>query len=319
MQSLTLTNIKTDPVVKVWSFILKIIQPKIIIGINPSPELCIAAKYNKIWIADIQHGVLDPGNYYGLKKRENISQNGWPNAILCWDQFSKDYVDSNLSPFVEAMIVENPAIFSKASKKLVCVQKNSAQKVNNQLSVLVTLTWSDEFLEDDIYLKQIGFPSSLINFIKNHGDFCIWNIRIHPVMFANKTKRVYAFSKLSSIFKGNTNVLWEQCNNETIYSALNKCSVHITYHSAAARDAANIGIHTAVLDTRREDVSSYFEDLIKEGIVTLCTADNNQDFKKWIINSSNIKSNPKKTNSLIQEGARFKSFIEYIESIINKH
>ena len=318
--SLTITDKKTDPVVKAWSSILKLIQPKIIIGINPSLELCIAAKSIEIWIADIQHGILAPGNYYDLKKRANINQNGWPNTILCWDEFSKNYVDSNLAPHVQAMVVGNPASISKVSEELVCSAKDPTVKVNSKISVLVTLAgYFRKSSEGDLYFAQIGFPSSLINFIKTHGSFCIWNIRVHPLIVADKRKRAYVFSRLNYIFRDNPNVVWRQCNNETIYSALNRCSVHITYNSASARDAANVGIHTAVLDTHYDDVNLYFEDLIKEGTVTVCSAGIHQNFKEWIVNSSNKKlyPNAKKANAPIERRSLFKPFIAHIESIIN--
>ena len=318
MQSLTIKNVKTDPVVREWFSVLRIIQPKIIIGINPSPELCIAAKSLNIWVADIQHGILAPGNYYDIKKRANINQRGWPNTILCWDQFSKDFVDSNLAPFVQSIVIGHPMIFSNASKKLSYVSNDSVGKINNPISVLVTLTnVSLDPFEDDVYLKEIGFPSTLINFIIKSGSFCIWNIRIHPVLIMKK--KDYVFRKLSNIFKDMPNVLWEECNNETIHGALSKCSVHITYNSASAKDAAYIGIHTAVIDTRGE-VYTYFEDLIKEGLVTIIDADNHRDLKEWIINNCARISNSNALDSIpmIQGRIRFKSFIDSIELTIKE-
>jgi len=103
-------------VVKAWRSILDQINPKIILGVNPSPELCIVAKEKKIFVGDVQHGIIAPGNYYDLNKRSNIKQAGWPNMIYCWDQHSKDYIDSNLFPYVQSEVIGHPARFSKAGK-----------------------------------------------------------------------------------------------------------------------------------------------------------------------------------------------------------
>ena len=74
------------------------IQPKYIIGILPSIQLCISAKKLGIKVFDIQHGVIGSyeNEFYTLKYREKYFQNGWPDYILKWNKNTDDCVNKNL-------------------------------------------------------------------------------------------------------------------------------------------------------------------------------------------------------------------------------
>ena len=51
-------NVDNDPLIKGYEKIFKKIEPKKILAIQPSIELCIAAKKMNIKTFDVQHGII---------------------------------------------------------------------------------------------------------------------------------------------------------------------------------------------------------------------------------------------------------------------
>lgn len=310
-RTLGLEDVKNDPVVKAWRSILNQINPKIILGVNPSPELCIVAKERNIFVGDVQHGIIAPGNYYDLNKRENINQAGWPSMIYCWNQYSKDFIDFNLSPYVQSEVIGHPARFSNAGKKLLhSDEKNSSE---DHFTALVTLTsiCPENHINDKIF-KDIGIPSSLVNFIRKYGSFCNWKIRLHPAQISNRKNQVYI--RLGEIFMDAPNVSWVDCNDESILSSLSKSTVHITYNSAAAREAELFNIKTALLDEDEESMNLYFGDMLKNGKVKMISPDNYKEFQQWILESNKEYTKDNNNSQSISSGQiKFKNFINNLK------
>jgi hypothetical protein len=311
-RTLGLEDVKNDPVVKAWRSILDQINPKIILGVNPSSELCIVAKERNIFVGDVQHGIIAPGNYYDLNKRENIKQAGWPNMIYCWDQYSKDFVDLNLSPYVQAEVIGHPARFSNAGKKL--LHSDVSNNSEDLFTVLVTLTsYCPESHINDKIFKDIGIPTSLVSFIIKFGSFCSWNIRLHPAQMSNRKNEVY--QSLGEIFIDSPNVSWITCNDESILSSLSKSSVHITYNSASAREAQLFNVRTALLDEDVEAMNLYFGDLLLTGNAKILSPDNYIEFKQWILDSNKQYSLDNNNTSSISFGQiKFENFIKILKS-----
>ncbi len=317
-QTLTIKYSERDSVVEAWKKILDKISPKAIIGVNPSIEFCIAAKQKNIWIADMQHGILAPGNYYELKKRNHINQLGWPNEILCWDQYSKDYVETNLAPYVMPRIIGHPGYFrsnncsDNFSKSL--IETENAVKI----SVLVTLTWHlPELYQNDSIFQEIGMPSSLANYIKTYGNFCNWNLRLHPHQLMKKEGKT--LKSLYNIFQNLNNVNWDFCNNVPLYNAFANSTVHVTFDSASAREAAILGINTAILDNNVENATIYFGDLIEENRAKIINVADHTVFTNWIVEShQSFKSKQRKNENNTTTNDMFSKFIDELQSrVIN--
>lgn len=278
-------NINADPVIKHWTKVLLKVKPQIVLGINPPIELCIAAKNKNIWVADVQHGIISFGNYYDARKREPINQNGWPNAILCWDKFSKDFVDSNLSKYVDSIIIGNPSFYNSSLKnQTVCYKFGSSNP-----TIIVTLQYGhlDIGTIDKIF-KELGMQASLLNFILEHGSQFNWYLRLHPAILNNRKNEIY--KKFETIFQGHKNVDWEECNSMHLHALLQKCNAHVTFNSASVRDASLFGIKSAVLDTDEIRVKSYFGDLFENNLVSIEEPENSSVFRDWILHTSNEKS-----------------------------
>jgi len=164
---------------------------------------------------------------------------------------------------------------------------NSESSKNNKeiITVLVTLTsYCPESHINDPIFRDIGIPSSLVSFIKKFGSFCRWNIRLHPAQMSNRKNEVYLC--LEKIFINFPNVSWITCNDESVLSSLSKSSVHITYNSASAREAALLNIKTALLDEDKEAMNLYFGDMLLTGKAKMISPDNNEEFKRWILDSN---------------------------------
>lgn len=273
----TVVDIKSDPVIGHWKRVLEIVQPKIILGINPPVELCIAAKRKNIWVADIQHGVISFGNYYDVHKRENIKQLGWPNAILCWDEFSKSFIQRNFSKYVDTFVIGNPSFYSPSLNSI----KSKSIFNKSTPSILVTLQYANkEAGTGDKTFQQIGIQSSLLNFILEHGSQYNWYLRLHPAVLNNKRDVIYKI--FESIFKECPNVDWVVCNSMHIHAVLQECIAHVTYNSASVRDASLFGIKSALLDKDETRVYTYFADLFSQRLVSIESPENSFTFNEWI-------------------------------------
>lgn len=312
--TLALKSIENDPLIKVWEKALDRVNPKVILGVNPSVELCIAARSRKIWVADVQHGILAYGNYYDLRKRSQFGQQGWPDEILCWDHFSKKFIDSNFQHFVQARVVGHPAYYSESSHRLL-TKTVMAQTSADRANILITLdSLCPPSLNYDIVYNEVGMPQQLYEYIKGYGAAYNWHLRLHPAQLQTKKKQVYGF--LEKYFKGMANVQWDECSIKPLPVVLEKISLHMTYNSAATREAAFYSIDSILFDTHVEAVHSYFGDLISSGSATMINPDDRNKISNWIKDRYTKKQN---TLTSGEQGQRLRNeFADFIAFLKNK-
>jgi hypothetical protein len=250
------------PVVRAWGEILSRIDSKYIIGIQPSSELCLAAKECGILVADIQHGVLSDEGYYGMSYRENFAQMGWPDYILCWDKGSETWIQNRLGNLVKAILIGNPWFhrFIKPNKNDKLVQEALEINRKRQLvtTILVTLQWGMNRFGS---YHETGIPYELINFIKQKGQNCQWLFRLHPLQQKQDIKEKI-FLQLESLFIGFNNIFWENCSDEPLPIVLSYIDLHITSHSAVTIESSWFGIKTALLLDNSELLLEFFNQQI---------------------------------------------------------
>lgn len=131
-----------DELIFFWIKIFKIVNPKIIICIQPSPDMCAAAKICNIKIFDVQHGLINTLIYYNLENP--YGKKGLPDIVLCWDKISKDYLKKIL-PSVSSYIIGNPWI-TKLDKnnvnKLIDLENKKLKTIHlNKPIIIITLQW----------------------------------------------------------------------------------------------------------------------------------------------------------------------------------
>ena len=319
-RSFVLLDSKKDPLIKAYESLLKDFKPKIIFGIQPSVEICIAAKRLGIKKYDIQHGIISDVNYYSILKREKIDQQGWPDMVLCWDKESSKRVDNISHKNVENKIIGNPTYHSKSGQDLYkkfISQRKDLDKYRSEW--LITLTYLDYgvYNQDKCY-QEIGIPIQVVNMINKTPEI-FWRIRLHPVQIRFFRSRVD--KSLNNMIKDKSNVDWDTFSNIPLGSALHKADGHLTVESASALDAAQNGIPTLLVGcpgvSSKDKADLYFREYIESGAMKYVNA---PDLNKDDLNSfEDYKNRFNSKNASNQNGQNmFKKFIKEIKTDLEK-
>ncbi len=268
--------------VKAWAFILDCIKPRVIIGIQPPVELCIAAKDRKIWIADLQHGALSNEGYYGMQHRVPSGQKGWPSSILCWSKDGENWIINKIGIFVSPIVIGNPWIarfvVQSNNDQLVKYYKNElVPKIANRLVILITLQWA---FERSGTHHETGLPVGLMNFVKENGKPYDWWIRVHPVTLKSSIFNE-TISSLNAAFSESENVSWINCSRLPLPVVLSQVDLHFTYESAATIEASCFGVNTALLSKNKELLSEWFFGELNSGSAEF-VEDNENEIFEWI-------------------------------------
>ena len=223
-----------DELILFWKKIFKKVNPKIIICIQPPPEMCVAAKKCNIKIVDIQHGLINNLLYYNLQN--SYGEKGLPNIILCWDKISRNYLKKIL-PNVSSYILGNPWIAyldKKNTNKLINSEIKKVKKVPKKKPVIIiTLQWKKN------YTKQIiDIPEHIIKCLKilvNEGWNC-W-LRFHPAHLKEFSKDILhnEWNKKTNLKINSTNIY--DLSDSAFPYLLRFANVHITNFSASIIEA----------------------------------------------------------------------------------
>ena len=286
-----ISQFRCDARVKAWAAVLSRVQPKVIMGIQPPSELCIAAKKKGVWIADLQHGIVSDEGYYGLAYRAKYDQDGWPSCVLCWDAATEKWIRNQIGTLVSTRVIGHPWVirFScpRASDKLVsqCSHKDTQGK-SNRLTILISLQWG---FDHDVANHGNGMPDGLIDFIKEHGQPFDWWLRIHPVMLQG-AGRTTTFASLEKEFSNCTNVFWEHCTDLPLPLVLKQVDLHMTVSSAVTIEAGWFGVKTALLGENKELLHQWLGEEIQSGSAEIVPAES-EHIKRWIERNAQGKPN----------------------------
>ena len=268
-------------IVKAWQYILIKNKPKIIIGILPPPELCIAANNLNIKVIDFQHGVISDEGYYGQSYREMYDNNGWPNWILCWDNKSYDWVKKNINQ-VKTKVIGNiwasRFLFFDAKDEMInnIVSANNIENYIDKKNILITLQWDSEYLS---HKNNFGLSNELIDIIHNNKEIN-WLIRFHPIQTRTLGNKVL-FNHMSYIFRNCNNVFWNDISNFPLPLILKLTDLHLTSFSAVTIEASFFGIKTGLLYEKVDLLNEYFSNEISNGHAEIIM-NNYESISKWI-------------------------------------
>ena len=300
--SIALKNTKDDPLIKFYNKLYEQLNLKLIIAIEPSIEMCIAAKQNKIKIIDVQHGVIeieDPSGYYSLDKRFFYQNSGWPDYILCRNIESYKNV-LKLKDYTKPVLVGNLSKFfyeniypSKENTTLV------KTKVKTILFTFQPFYNSLAFSKNNMH-EGIIFPKALLKLIlKSNYNFVL---KLHPIQIQNKNllkSHIKAFDKL---FAGCENVDFIICNQKPLEYSLANSDLHITFNSASLFDAIDYGLKTILLDHNLTRLNQYFGELVDSNSVIV-------DPNLEIDFSKHFSENNQKTYNEASNDFNFEDFI----------
>jgi len=304
---------KNNPIVRKWEQVLKKINPQIIIAIQPSRELCIAANQSNIWVADLQHGILSDEGYYGWQYRNIFKQMGWPDCILCWDKGSANWVRDHLPEQVKTKVIGNPWILRfiqpQDNDKLLLSARKLKMKTNKVLTILVTLQWGKD---PGVEYHETTIPLFLLDFIKECGRDYIWWLRIHPALIQGPIRR-NIYLKFEQTFNQLDNVFWEECSEYPLPLILSQTDLHITSHGSTTVEASWFGIKTALLLNDSQLLLEYFKEQISNGYADIVDSDK-ESIRSWIEKNKSEALNPKFPNYMTADS--FKMFIHDIKLYI---
>lgn len=232
---------------EVWTKILKKIQPKIIIGIQPDKELCVSARELGIPIFDLQHGVLSNEGYYGENYRREMNQQGWPDGFLCWDEESASWAKHNCISGL-AIVLGNPWIsrfvYPKEDDKLVSRANANLRLPRRFPKVLVTLTWGLGLYCNNA--SPLGIAQEVIDTILSNKIDCQWLLRLHPMQLrGNRVKQT--LSLLKKTFGHMDNVEWENSSYAPLPLILKQIDLHLTCLSSVIIEAVRFGVKSGVV------------------------------------------------------------------------
>lgn len=267
-RSIALKNKKKDFLIKFYSELLIQIKPKVIIGIQPSTEICIAAKKLNIDVYDVQHGIIEVENkesYYSLEKRKLYNKESWPTYILCRNIESLNKISKSI-PYTKPIIIGN--LNKYFYSKIYIVNRETKIVENHSKTILFTF---QPFYDKKFSLKNkhkgIVFPSILLKLILNSKyDFIL---KLHPSQIQNSNlfkKHIKAFDKL---FLNCNNVEYITCNKNPLEDSLIKSDLHITFNSACVYDALNYNLKTILLDEDIIRLENYYGELMNSKFVKI--------------------------------------------------
>lgn len=282
-------NWKYNKRVELWFKILDCIQPRMIIGIQPEPSLCEAAKRACIEVFDLQHGVVAINDWPYAKSVANNLITHMPTGFLCWDQQNAEEVapwaqsnSANVNvtghPWFERFKVqnENDDLVRNAMRLV-------AQKKTTKLQVLVSLQWGLHIH----YYKGTDFNKvmckALENVILETGDYIDWNLRLHPVQLRGQ-EGAECLRYLQDTFGMCSWVEWNKTSRTALPIVLKQSDLHITDMSSVVIEASWFNIPTALLNPFikvGEKLEGLYSAQIESGNASL-VEQSEEAIKNWI-------------------------------------
>lgn len=264
--SISLKHIEKDPLIKFYSKLYQKLNLKIIIAIQPSIEMCIAAKKNKIKIIDVQHGVIgisNPESYYSIDKRKSHQNSGWPDYILCRNKQSYNAV-LKLKDFTKPFLIGN--LNKYFYQNFYSNKQEDYFLKENSKTILFTFqpTYTSHFSRENKF-RGIVFPKELYQLIlKSNYNFLL---KLHPSQIHKKGLFKLHVNVLDKLFSGYKNVDFKICNDKPLEYSLSKSDLHITFNSASLFDAYDYGLKTILLDDNFKRLHHYYGELMDSSYV----------------------------------------------------
>ncbi|MCG3189243.1 MAG: hypothetical protein LKCHEGNO_01534 [Burkholderiaceae bacterium] len=299
-----------------WGRILDGTQARKIIAIQPSRELCTAARRRGLWVADLQHGVIaDMHPWYGAAFRANEPLEQLPHAFLCWDEGSARVI----ARWAHKRGLQTPVIGNRWLARFVRpspedrlvheLQRRYAPAAGSQRAmmptVLVSLSWGEDNISN-------GFiAEGLLRAMHKMAGSMRWEIRLHPnqvLGFAKEEGR--RFRKFYERELVNI-AAWHFATTAPLPIVLQSVDLHISWTSSVCIDAAQMGIRSALLNPRLRQIESmreYFGHYQRCGLVDL-VADSEDAVLSWIAGNLRSKRAPAELDAC---DAEYRALLEFL-------
>lgn len=306
-----------------WERIIKKIAPKMIIGVEPFKEICLAARTLGIPVFDVQHGIIactPSAHFYRLIHRDPF-QAGWPDFIIARDSNTHDWLGLNRSQHVQSLHIGHPWLSRFSAKnitedQLVLEALNSIKKENDKPVILYSL----QHLRD-----ANGYPHSyahlpdiLERYIKSEsGEKYNWWIRLHPILLSEPNYSIVT-NLLSEKFGTCPNIQWESPTNAPLPCVLRFTNLHFTRDSSLTSEAALFGVKTGILD--KSDnwglIEEAFRREISDGMATILNVDDPSELVSFIEMSLTSDVKHSENLTLLKQSENFELFADLMQEYV---
>ncbi len=255
----------------IWQYILDNVMPRVVIGVNPSRELCKLCHERGIWVADIQHGVIsDSHPWYGQKYRSSDPNYWLPNAFLVWDNGSFEVMNKwCCDRGIDVIQIGNPWIsrFLKKDKndELVgfLLRKYPIVLNDKKRTIMLSLSWGDVTIPNGFIHPELE------KFMKQNKDEFNWILRLHPNQLkgfaSDEGERFRKYWKKSF---SEFDIDWEYYSAVPLPLILSNIDYHITWSSSVCIEAAKFNVKSLVMNPEFRSIKSdYYLDLERQGFV----------------------------------------------------
>jgi hypothetical protein len=275
-----------------WRAVLRVVQPRYVISIQPHSALCRACHELGVYVFDVQHGYVGPKNPgYGEEFQIGRHRQEMADCILCWDNESAGSIrDWTTRKQIALRVIGNPWVNKFVNRReednviRYFASKRSSDRHNGaRAKILVSLQWglNDPATAPDQALFDNEFmPIELERAIWNTRLDYDWVLRPHPTQYLNPVVFKRLIAHVKERFGSNAIV----SENEPLPFVLSSVDLHITYNSSVVIEAEYFGVPSALLDPQINGGlwAGYFSSQIGKGAARLlpCQASAIQD---WIL------------------------------------
>lgn len=248
---------------RIWEKILETTGAKRVIGIQPSRELCRAARRRGVWVADLQHGVIAESHpWYGSRFREREPSEFLPHAFVVWDPGSAEVLEWARASGSDVIVVGNPWISrfitphpeDSLVRRLVEAAGGSFAR-NGKKNVLVSLSWGDTDIPNGVMTDELA---TAIRASQNEYN---WFLRLHPNQLRGFASHEAAWFHKYYAEHLDGLATWKDATRQPLPLVLSQMDMHVTWNSSVCIEAAHFGLSSALLNHRMHsggDKSDYY-------------------------------------------------------------
>lgn len=235
---------------RVWARVLQLVEPKIVIAIQPDEALCFACHRLSIPVYDIQHGVIDDISYaYGKEFNAGREQLFLPTGYLCWDEQAAAVLNRWCSDRQrQVVILGHPWVFRFYKKDvddfIVHSVTNKPPFNQDKKCILISLQWGLDLCYCKFFDKNEFLHPAIMNAIVALGGAVNWLIRLHPIQMKDKN----ILQRVKWIFESHTNVYIDWSCYSPLPVVLSFAHGHVTWDSSVVIEASLFGIKTYLLN-----------------------------------------------------------------------
>jgi hypothetical protein len=266
---------------RMWVKLIRKANPKFVVGVQPSEDLCAACKALDIKVYDAQHGVINRQHPWYSSRIKMLEERFLPSGFLVWDEASGHGLSAAKEKGIEVLILGHPEFLRYGyEKNNPSGPDRTVTEEQKDVNILITLQWGlDDVFSDPEEKGLMG--RELIRVIKNSDQKIKWHMRMHPVQMRKNYEKIH--SDLQSMFGNSKKIDISNATLNPLPMVLSSMDLHITYHSTVVVEAGWMGIPSAILCPGVEsgEYSSYYESERKSGIAD-CVEYSEMEIRAWI-------------------------------------